>query len=622
MQRIILIIAILLINFEASSQTIVVKSFRKLETDQNARIAFPKTDQNGKKCAIIKVVTSQTGFVFDFGLIGNAVATEQHTGEIWVWVPTGARKVTISHQQLGVLRDYKFDIDIEEATVYEMMLTTGKITTVVEEQIASQWLLINVEPADAMIYLDNQFVKNGIYQAKLKSGSYTYRVEAPLYHTDAGKIEIADVKKELNVKLKPAYGYISVKSEPEQGAKVIVDGKLQQKATPYQSEQLASGEHTVQVIKEMFQPLTQKVTVTDDQTTAVNFILKPNFAEISITSASDATIYINNQQKGTGSWQGRLDAGVYSLEARSEKHKPAMQDIEVVAGDKRTIELQPNPIYGSLDVMTTPAGADISISGKVYGTTPNTVNKLLIGDYNVQLSKPGYATISKTVTITEGKNSEVNETLINGRIVTINSTPAGANLSVDGHVVGQTPYSGNLTFGSHLLQIEQGGKKSDKTIAINQNELEKAYSLTFESNKDIETSKKDTTKVNGKNEGSESNVTNSDEGKPVLLVEKNPEFPGGYEAMLKYLRGKVQYPTLAQESGIQGTVFVQFVVSETGKISNIKIIRGVGGGLDEEGIRVVKEMPDWIPARQGEKAVPFVFTIPIKFNLDLNKDAQ
>jgi TonB family protein len=102
---------------------------------------------------------------------------------------------------------------------------------------------------------------------------------------------------------------------------------------------------------------------------------------------------------------------------------------------------------------------------------------------------------------------------------------------------------------------------------------------------------------------------------PLLVVEQNPEFQGGYEAMLKFLHDKMQYPTLAQESGIQGTVFVQFVVSKTGKISNVKILRGIGGGCDEEAIRITSEMPSWIPARQNGQAVPVMFQIPVKFQL-------
>jgi protein TonB len=129
--------------------------------------------------------------------------------------------------------------------------------------------------------------------------------------------------------------------------------------------------------------------------------------------------------------------------------------------------------------------------------------------------------------------------------------------------------------------------------------------------------------IKGGNEGADiSEVTKKvvaeEDEKPLLVVEQNPEFQGGYESMLKFLHDKMQYPTLAQESGIQGTVFVQFVVSKTGKISNVKILRGIGGGCDEEAVRVVKEMPNWIPGRQNGQAVPVMFQIPVKFQLQIN----
>ena len=129
--------------------------------------------------------------------------------------------------------------------------------------------------------------------------------------------------------------------------------------------------------------------------------------------------------------------------------------------------------------------------------------------------------------------------------------------------------------------------------------------------------------IKGSNEGKdiaevEVKKVVEEEEKPLLVVEQNPEFNGGYEAMLKFLKDKMQYPALAQESGIQGTVFVQFVVSKTGKISNVKILRGIGGGCDEEAVRVVREMPSWIPGRQNGQAVPVMFQIPVKFQLQMN----
>ena len=460
------------------SAEISVKSFRKLENDMTARIDARKTDQNGDVCAIIKVVTTQTGFIWEPDGLG-IVSAENKGGEYWLYVPFGAKRMTIKHPQLGVLRDYMYNMSIEKACVYEMVLTTGKVITTVEETIESQWLLIRPTPTNGLIYIDNQFVSTGEYQVKLKPGKYTYRVEAPLYHNEAGIIEISNAKKELTVNLLPAFGYVQVSSNPEQGAKIIIDNKEQSGITPSKSEAIASGEHTVRVVKEMYQPATQKVIVTDGQTTPVNFTLQPNFAQVSINTIAGADIFINEKKIATGIWNGRLNAGVYSMEVRLDKYRPAKQDIELMAGDIKKLDLQPTPIYGSLDVITKPSGATISINGKDYGTTPNTIEKLLIGNYTLTLSSQGYATVTKTIIVDDGKATTINETLANGKPVIITSTPTGATLYIDGNASGTTPYNGNLTFGNHTLRIEQGKEIDEKTITIQQVDGRTSFDLSF-----------------------------------------------------------------------------------------------------------------------------------------------
>jgi periplasmic protein TonB len=101
--------------------------------------------------------------------------------------------------------------------------------------------------------------------------------------------------------------------------------------------------------------------------------------------------------------------------------------------------------------------------------------------------------------------------------------------------------------------------------------------------------------------------------KPYLVVEQMPEFPGGEKSMRKYLGDNIRYPQMARESGITGTVYVSFVVSKSGQISDVKLLRGIGGGCDEEAIRVVKAMPVWIPGRQTGIPVPVEFHLPITF---------
>ena len=102
---------------------------------------------------------------------------------------------------------------------------------------------------------------------------------------------------------------------------------------------------------------------------------------------------------------------------------------------------------------------------------------------------------------------------------------------------------------------------------------------------------------------------------PLAFVEQMPEFPGGQDALFKYLNSNIKYPSIAQEMGISGKVVLQFVVDKQGKIGNIKVIRTLGAGCDEEAVRVVKAMPSWKAGRQNGKSVPVYFTLPVFFQL-------
>jgi protein TonB len=110
-------------------------------------------------------------------------------------------------------------------------------------------------------------------------------------------------------------------------------------------------------------------------------------------------------------------------------------------------------------------------------------------------------------------------------------------------------------------------------------------------------------------------VVEEEDTEPKTYVEQMPEFPGGEEARIKFLSKHINYPLIAKENGIQGKVYVTFVVSKTGQISGVKVVRGIGGGCDEEAVRVIQMMPPWIPGRQNGKPVPVQFSLPLKFTL-------
>ena len=103
--------------------------------------------------------------------------------------------------------------------------------------------------------------------------------------------------------------------------------------------------------------------------------------------------------------------------------------------------------------------------------------------------------------------------------------------------------------------------------------------------------------------------------KVFTIVEEMPQFPGGDEGLKKYLMKEVDYPKEAKKKGITGKVFVTFVVTNTGKVTDVRILRGAGNGFDEEVLRVIKAMPDWTPGKQDGKPVNVQFTLPVNFTL-------
>ncbi len=111
-------------------------------------------------------------------------------------------------------------------------------------------------------------------------------------------------------------------------------------------------------------------------------------------------------------------------------------------------------------------------------------------------------------------------------------------------------------------------------------------------------------------------VIEVEETKPVFtIVEEMPSFPGGEAERNKFLATNIVYPQQATENGIQGTVYVSFVVDSKGNVTDVKVLRGIGGGCDEEALRVVKMMPQWHPGKQNGKQVRVLFNMPIYFKL-------
>jgi formylglycine-generating enzyme required for sulfatase activity len=487
--RLILIALTFLSASVALAQGLAVEAFTPLPNDMAARTLAPERDANGGLTALIKVVTAESGFEFEGGSLGIA-KVEPKTAEIWVYVPAGARTITIKHPQLGILRNYAYPVAIEAGNVYEMKLTHGELEVKVKErQIVTEFVIITSEPSGADVYLNNEPVGKTPFQAEKPEGRYEWRVVRDLYLAEAGVFELkSGEKQKLSLQLKPNYGTLEVISVPEAGATIAVNGFKTGKSTPATLEEVPSGEQTLTLTHAWYETTTQKVTVVAGKSEQVRITMQPNFAELTIEAKSDEEVYLNDSRKGKGTVTERLAPGVYRVEVRKAGHTPASKQLTLSPGDKESLSLTPTPILSTLKVLSEPMEADIYLNGKLVGTTPQILRDLLVGDYELELRKAGYGSTKQTVTVKEGQTVEVNLTLASTGSIAFTSEPSGADLYLNGTYKGRTPYTASdLPAGSYTYELRKEGYETlSASAVVDAGKTAQIYKLLSSSRKAIE----------------------------------------------------------------------------------------------------------------------------------------
>lgn len=173
--------------------------------------------------------------------------------------------------------------------------------------------------------------------------------------------------------------------------------------------------------------------------------------------------------------------------------------------------------------------------------------------------------------------------------------------------------------GERIEDIESIDPKNIESISVLKNELATAKYGEEGKNGVLEiTSKSAVAKSAAMHAAKEKLGTSSDD--VFVVVEEQPQFPGGTQALMKFLGENVRYPVEAQKNGIQGRVIVNFIVNKDGSLSDLKIVRGQDPSLDAEAIRVISTMPKWKPGMQRGEAVNVRYTLPIVFRLQGDKE--
>ena len=273
--KLLLVISLFFVATATKAQNkIQVTSFNRMETDVTAWITAPQRDQNGEVCALIRIVTTEKDLMFEPDALG-IVSRENKPGEIWLYIPRGARRISIMHDKFGVLRNYFYPDIIEKATVYEMEIQIGDGTQQTPTNTNTQLIVMRPDPATADIYIDDEKVptENGLFTATMKKGTHTYRVESPMYAPEAGIIDLGSEQKIMSVTLKPRFGYLEIFSLPEQDAKVFINNELAGQ-TPYKSDRMPLQEYRIRIEKDFFFPMDSTITIFAGKTSSLTFKMK------------------------------------------------------------------------------------------------------------------------------------------------------------------------------------------------------------------------------------------------------------------------------------------------------------------------------------------------------------
>lgn len=301
MKRLYLLLFLVLGAVALEAQNLAVQSFRMDETDLAANTAGTIVmDQNGQKCALIKVETTQTGFSFDAGSLG-VVKTVQHVGEIWVYVPEGVKRLTISHQQLGILRDYDLGQTVKRAKTYILKLTTGEVQTIVKQARTSQYVVFQLTPANAVVELNGELLSTleGTATKMMRFGQYDYRVQAPDYLPEVGKVTVNDPKQKhvVNVRLKPNFARVTL--QVDNNAEIWVNG--QKRGEGSWTGNLGAGTYEIETRKAGHRPqtTTRDIVATEGPQTIRLNAPTPIYGEADVNSSpAMADVYVDGQKRG------------------------------------------------------------------------------------------------------------------------------------------------------------------------------------------------------------------------------------------------------------------------------------------------------------------------------------
>ncbi len=457
----------------AQGTRIEVQDFMTLEMDLDARVNYPQEDWNGNTCAIIKVQTSEKGFMFDTGTI-SVTNVVYKPGEIWVYVSEGVRKFTISHEKYGVCR-YEIPIPVKGANVYLLKLRLQEPKSngifVSTPTITSGYLKMKIEPKNAVVFLGEtenyeiatKVVTDGTFAIQLNFGDYFYKIESDLHETYYGRISLAANTPTQTIKLGPAYNYLSINSSPDQGADVTINGRYAGKTPLRYPEKVMKGVCNIKLTHGDYMLFEKNENLTGDGR-ELNFTYEmvPCYGMVTFTAENDAEIWIDNQFLGRGTWTGRVSStSTHIAEARLPNHYSQSRPVSVNSGQTLSIALEsPVPKYATLELTTTPSFAQAYMDGEYIGETPM-ISQVLVGEHQLSFKIEGYGTEKRTVSLVEHEHFRLDVTLNQGKVNPLTGAIEMEIMLEEGRYVGEV--LNDVPHGKGILYFLEGDSVNRKS---------------------------------------------------------------------------------------------------------------------------------------------------------------
>lgn len=358
------------------------------------------------------------------------------------------------------------------------------------------------------------------------------------------------------------------------------------------------------------------VTLEAEGSGPVKPAMETNYAVLTVQPPT-ATVKIDGQPQPVedGSVIVLLKLGEHTWQAEAVGYASDSGTFRITPTDKTNVSVQLKSQKATLTVNTV-ADATVYINGRQQGSGNRTL-ELLPGIYNVELRRQGYKPYTQTVELQASQTAQVSCTEFTPvyGMLSVNYRPVGSTITLNGRQIGTTPANLNdVNIGTYTLAISapnyithtQPVTITETTPVTLSGSLQKQPSAT---------APVPPTSTNSNNDFTTPSSSSNSSNNVFTSVEEQPQFPGGEAGLASYISKNLHYPKIAQENGIQGRVVVKFVVTKTGSIGEVIVLKSVDPSLDNEAIRLVKSLPKFIPGKNNGYPVNVWYALPLNFKL-------